>query len=400
MVDWACGNCDQLADPAYLGVYANQDYCPKCWTHKSKCQHMTMATRSERLKAGTLKPKAQAKAEREARKNAVNADNPVHPQPGVLDEKAADEKFHAYLFGELLAERMSLEQVAQAKLKGRPLQGNAANQIQVPGVVDGTAGGLPAATTTPDDSVQPQGLTLREINNKLSHKRYILKLLEKDDTSCPEQVTAAKAAVKTWEDKQQAALPAKTKIATHDKAIKDLKQEAEFTSGQIEKGKMQMDWWREHVEAKVDTLAITNDKIAAAEEAKRLFMLKEGIKEEPDEQPQQPEVKVDPFTKEFREMVFEVQDNEEAAEAQRAMEWFTSFANKKNAQGKAWADVQGEEFDDDESSDEEEEDNHDTYFQDEAEIMADIKEQWAALAKARGRTRRTQGVFRRRCEAP
>ena len=110
-------------------------------------------------------------------------------------------------------------------------------------------------------------------------------------------------------------------------------------------------------------------------------MLKEGIKEEPDEQPQQPEVKVDPFTKEFREMVFEVQDDEEAAEAQRAMEWFTSFANKKNAQGKAWADVQGEDFDDDESSDEEEEDNHDTYFQDEAEIMADIKEQWAALPK-------------------
>ena len=83
---------------------------------------------------------------------------------------------------------------------------------------------------------------------------------------------------------------------------------------------MQLDWWREHVEAKGDALAVTNDKIAAAEEAKRLFMLKEGIKEEPDEQPRQPEVKVDPFTKEFREMVFEVQDNEEAAEAQRAMD--------------------------------------------------------------------------------
>ena len=378
-VDWACGNCDQLADPAYLGCYANQDYCPGCWTHKSKCQHMTMATRSEKLQAGTLKPKAQAKADREERKNAAN---PVHPQPGVIDAKAADEKFHAYLFGELLAERMSLEQVAQAKLNGRPLQGNAANQLQVPGVVDGAAGGQPAAATTPNDADQPQGPTLREINNKLSHKRYILKLLEKDDTSSPEQITAAKAAVKTWEDKQQAALPTKTKLATHDKAIKDLKQEAEFTSGQIENGRRQMDWWRDQVDRKVDALAITNDKIAAAEEAKRLFMLKEGSKDEPDEQTQQPEVKVDPFTKEFRNRVFDVQDDAEAAEAQRAMDWFTKFANKRNAQGTAWGDHQGEEWDAEESSDEEsDDDNFDEYFQDEAEIMADIKEQWAALPK-------------------
>ena len=378
VVDWACGNCDQQADPAYLGCYANQDYCPRCWTHKSQCQHMTMATRTEQLKAGTLKPKAQANAEREVRKNAAN---PVHPQPGVLDEKAADDKFHAYLLDELIAERMSQEQVAQAKLKGRPLQGNAANQVQDPGKVDGAAGGQPAATTKPNDFDQPQGPTLREINNKLHHNKYILKLLEKDETSSPEQITAAKAAVKEWEDKQQAALPAKTKLAVHDKAISDLRQEAETASRQIEKGKIQLDWWREHVDAKVDALAVTNDKITAAEEGKRLFMLQEGIKEEPEEQPQEPEVKLDPFTREFKELVFEIDDSEEAAEAQKTMQLLASFANKKKAQGRAWAGADYEDFDADESSDEEEEENHDEYFQDEAEIMADIREQWAALPK-------------------
>ena len=110
VVDWACGNCDQQADPAYLGCYANQDNCPRCWTHKSLCQHMTMATRTERLKAGTLKPKVQAKADREARKNASNA-------TGKGSTEESDEKFQAQLLKDYLAGNITKEELEKVATK-------------------------------------------------------------------------------------------------------------------------------------------------------------------------------------------------------------------------------------------------------------------------------------------
>ena len=112
-------------------------------------------------------------------------------------------------------------------------------------------------------------------------------------------------------------------------------------------------------------------------------MLKEGIKEEPEgDQLQEPEETFDLFTKEAKELVFDTDGSEEAAEAQRALQLVTRYVSKKHEEKRAQGIANGESHDDidiDESSDEEEEEYDDEYFQDEAELMADIKEQSAAL---------------------
>ena len=93
-MDWACGICDVDADPAYQGKYANQSYCPKCKTEKRLACHMTMETRRARIQAGTLKPKAQARADREARTRGDKDQKTKagNIEPVIFDAKAADEK--------------------------------------------------------------------------------------------------------------------------------------------------------------------------------------------------------------------------------------------------------------------------------------------------------------------
>ena len=96
-----------------------------------------------------------------------------------------------------------------------------------------------------------------------------------------------------------------------------------------------MDWWRDHVDSKVDALAITKDKLAVAVDAKRLFMLKEGIKEEREDQLKEPEETFDLFSKEAKDIVFETDDSEEGAEAQRALQYVTRYVTKKHEEKKA-----------------------------------------------------------------
>ena len=109
LVDWACCVCDVDADPGYLGCYANQDHCSHCKTEKRLAHHMTMETRRAKLKAGTLKPKAQARAEREARKNGSEAQTTKGTiQPVIFDAEAADAKFHAKLLDDLIAEKITM----------------------------------------------------------------------------------------------------------------------------------------------------------------------------------------------------------------------------------------------------------------------------------------------------
>ena len=169
MVDWACGNCDQQADPDYLGCYANQDHCPKCWTHKRLCQHMTMATRTERIKAGTLKPKVQAKADREARKNASNP-------AGKVSSEVSDDKFQAQLLKDYLAGKFASKEDLEKAANNGQNSGQGVGVIAKSGDGDGDAAGETAASTAPADLVNNsewtvKGPTLREINNKLHHNK-------------------------------------------------------------------------------------------------------------------------------------------------------------------------------------------------------------------------------------
>ena len=125
LVDWACGICDLEADPAYLGNYANQSFCPRCKTEKRLACHMTMETRRARIKAGTLKPKAQARAEREARKNGSQAQTTKdNIQPVVFDAEAADAKFHAKLLDDFIAEKITQAEMKELRSKGRPPESN------------------------------------------------------------------------------------------------------------------------------------------------------------------------------------------------------------------------------------------------------------------------------------
>ena len=116
LVDWACGICDLEADPAYLGNYANQNFCPKCKTEKRLACHMTMETRRARIKAGTLKPKAQARAEREAKKTGsqdqTTREN-MQDHPVVFDEEAANNKYHAKLLKDHLDEKITKAQMKE-----------------------------------------------------------------------------------------------------------------------------------------------------------------------------------------------------------------------------------------------------------------------------------------------
>ena len=83
---------------------------------------MSMETRRARIQAGTLKPKAQARADREARTKGDNDQKTTagNIQPVIFDAKAADEKFHARLLQDLVDEKISMDEMKELKLKGRP----------------------------------------------------------------------------------------------------------------------------------------------------------------------------------------------------------------------------------------------------------------------------------------
>ena len=156
-VDWACGICDVEADPTYQGNYANQDFCPFCKTEKRLACHMTMETRRARIRAGTLKPKAQARAEREARQtgnpgNAAAGKDKANDIAG--DAKAADNKYIAYLWQEMMAGKIDIDKMKELTAKGRPPE-NSSKPNSVGGQSAGDPGagaeGATSASTQPHD---------------------------------------------------------------------------------------------------------------------------------------------------------------------------------------------------------------------------------------------------------
>ena len=141
-VDWACGICDVNADPTYQGNYANQSFCPHCKTEKRLACHMTMETRRARIKAGTLMPKAQARAEREARaKGNTDQSAAGKVQAVVFDAKAADIEYNAKLLQQLYDGTIDIDEMKKLKDQGRPPDENsspkAMDQKSGQGVVGG-----------------------------------------------------------------------------------------------------------------------------------------------------------------------------------------------------------------------------------------------------------------------
>ena len=113
---------------------------------------MIMETRRAKVKAGTLKPKAQARADREARKNGSQAQTTKGTiQPVIFDAEAADAKFHAKLLDDLIAEKITHAEMKELRSKGRPPEKNSQqagiNQKPGQGVV-GAGGGQTSDDTT------------------------------------------------------------------------------------------------------------------------------------------------------------------------------------------------------------------------------------------------------------
>jgi len=243
-----------------------------------------METRRARIKVGTLKPKAQARAEREARKNGSQAQTTKDKiQPVVFDAEAADAKYHSQLLDDLIAEKITQEEMKELRIKGRPTDKNSKGGQSAGGLVGAVGGDIPTSTK-PGDFVQDAGWVkagpdLKEIRKKLNHKKYVLKLMEGDDSTTSEQLEMQKAAVKEWIEKHQAALPTHTKLDQHDKEINDLKWQSENAEQQIGKGRSQIEWWTDQVQEQIDAKAVTDDKLVKAIEAKKQFMLAEGIEE-------------------------------------------------------------------------------------------------------------------------
>ena len=123
---------------------------------------MKMGTRSAKLAAGTLKPKEQARAEREARKNGSEAQTTTQGsiQPVVFDEKTADDRFHAKFLGGYLAKNITQQELEQAKSKGRPPEVKMQRgEVQSTDEQGGAAGGGTPASTQPGDYGQNSGWT-------------------------------------------------------------------------------------------------------------------------------------------------------------------------------------------------------------------------------------------------
>jgi len=154
LVDWACCICDVNAEPNYQGNYAIQSFCPDCKTEKRLACHMTMETRRARIKAGTLKPKAQARAEREARAKGNTGQSAAgNGQAVVFDAKAADDAYAAKLLHDFMTDKINKDELKELKAKGRPPENNsnpnAMDQKSGQGVVG--AEGVTSASTQPQD---------------------------------------------------------------------------------------------------------------------------------------------------------------------------------------------------------------------------------------------------------
>jgi len=391
VVDWACGVCDVTADPAYMGNYANQNVCPWCNTEKRLACHMTMETRRARLKAGTLKPKEQAKADREERKKESGEQTTKDKKPPGGSKAEIEAKWLSDLCDDLDAGKITQMEFKERRTKGLPGESNNSGGDQNAGGSGAGAEGATSASTRPQDTNSKWtevGAKPFELKKKLDLKRKLLKDAEKME-EVPEIIEKLKASVQEAEEKHQAALPVTTKLTQHDKKILDLKWFIEQGQKQLDKAQEQKDWWEQQIQAKKDKQAVLKSDLDKAEEAKKAFMASEGIKEPEEGEPTAPTPSFELFTQQARDFVFEQDDSDEAKEAQKAIVLVQNFVTKQAEARRAyllpgWNDGAGnpEEVSDDEGFEEEGEEDEEA---DEAELMEDIKQLTAKMPTQKGK---------------
>ena len=119
-----------------------------------------------------------------------------------------------------------------------------------------------------------------------------------------------RASVKEAGEKHQASLPAATKLSQYDKAIGDIKWYIERGQKQLGHAQEQRDWWSQQVQAKTESQEVLTADLGKAEEAKKAFMLNEGIQEPKKNQLSEPALTFQLFTKEAKDMIWEEDESE------------------------------------------------------------------------------------------
>ncbi len=75
--DWACHECDPFKKgqiDTYEGNYGTDKWCRDCGGHKRETQHMLMSVRKEKIQAGTLLTREEARAKRLAKEAGVSTE--------------------------------------------------------------------------------------------------------------------------------------------------------------------------------------------------------------------------------------------------------------------------------------------------------------------------------------
>ena len=103
----------------------------------------------------------------------------------------------------------------------------------------------------------------------------------------------------------------------------------------MDKAQEQRDWWEHQVQAKKDSQEVLTADLGKAEEAKKVFMLNEGIQEPKENQLPEPALTFQLFTQEAKDMIWEEDESEEGEEAQAALLVVQKYAFKKAEAKKA-----------------------------------------------------------------
>ena len=362
--DWACHLCDPFVKgqlDTYEGNYGSDKWCRGCLGPKKETQHMLMSVRKEKIKAGTLLSREEARAKRLEKQAGINTERWVYDwNKGWRKDKATGEgeirekriellEFKEKLSHDLIDKKITQDEF-EKQIKTGPPQGNKEGpKIEE---VSGALGEISGrdADMAADATVNPWlGKSWKEINNTLKYRKNNLRRMKNDSGTDKATLERLQQMVNEAEAAQIAITPPEARISQFDQQITDAqwaKEEAEYRI--IETNENAAYWEAKKTDDK-ENLNTATANLENLRKQKNDFMMKVGGNASRDQPGQH--LQLDEAAFEIMQSA-DVQNNPEDKEMYQSFLKLNDYIANKLEQ-KAWENWEALDSEEEESDDEE-----------------------------------------------
>ena len=245
--DWACHVCDPFEKgqlDTYEGNYGSDKWCRGCLGPKKETQHMLMSVRKEKIKAGTLLTREEARAKRLEKQAGINTERWVYDwNKGWRKDKATgggeirDKRIELLEFKEKLGHDLIENKITPEEFKKQMETGPPQGNKEGPKVNEASGGQGMISGREADMAVDAKenpwlGKSWKEIDNTLKYRRNNMRRMKLDSGTDRATLEKLQQMVDEAEAAQIAITPPEARISQFDQQITEAqwaKEEAEYS---------------------------------------------------------------------------------------------------------------------------------------------------------------------------